>query len=231
MLVDIFSSFDPFILTPFRVIHRFWLGILIISLPLILNNLWIGASSRQPIAFLRISAPFSQGSLSLINSIKGSLIIIITLFPFILTLNLLGLIPYSFGFSNHLFLTLTLGLPLWLTIFISSFAYDTRKRTAILLPEGPPTPLIPFLILVETVRTLVRPLTLSLRLAANITAGHIILGLLGTYLSHSTFVSSASSSVLILIISGYNIFEFIICVIQAYIFCLLISLYARDHAS
>jgi F-type H+-transporting ATPase subunit a len=85
----------------------------------------------------------------------------------------------------------------------------------------------PFLRIVELVRILVRPLTLAIRLAANIGAGHIVLGLLGSYLS-SFFFSSWLFIIVILIQISYFIFEFGVGVIQAYIFSLLITLYRDD---
>ncbi|ESO01858.1 hypothetical protein HELRODRAFT_129744, partial [Helobdella robusta] len=87
----------------------------------------------------------------------------------------------------------------------------------------------PFLIIIETVIISVREFTLSFRLAANKRAGHIVLRLLGTYLALTISSSTFNSAILILISSGYIIFKFAICLIQAYIFCLLLSLYTDDH--
>jgi ATP synthase subunit 6 len=75
----------------------------------------------------------------------------------------------------------------------------------------------------------VRPITLSFRLAANIRAGHIVIGLLGIYASSAFFVSSSSFITLMLIQIFYFIFEIGISLIQAFIFCLLITLYSDDH--
>lgn len=94
-------------------------------------------------------------------------------------------------------------------------------------PSGAPLGLAPFLVLIETVRILIRPLTLTVRLMANIRAGHIVLGLLANRLTVLT------GHILILPLAllnvGYMLFEFFVCVIQAYIFSLLISLYHAEH--
>jgi F0F1-type ATP synthase membrane subunit a len=86
-------------------------------------------------------------------------------------------------------------------------------------------------VLVETVRIGVRPITLSVRLAANIGAGHIVIGLVGTYLSGAILSFGVSSLLfLFLIETFYFIFEFGICVVQGYIFSLLLVLYSDEHA-
>ena len=95
---------------------------------------------------------------------------------------------------------------------------------------GAPAPLNPFLVLIETVSILVRPITLSVRLIANISAGHIVLTLVGNYMTASLFIGGAFSIALLLSIQIlYSVFEFGIGVIQAYIFCLLITLYSDEH--
>lgn len=106
--------------------------------------------------------------------------------------------------------------------------YNVKSVVAGLLPIGAPALLNPFLVLIETVRIGVRPITLSVRLAANIRAGHIILGLSGNYLI--TALGDVKSLVLLASVQiFYRAFEFAICLIQAYIFCLLITLYADEH--
>lgn len=101
---------------------------------------------------------------------------------------------------------------------------------AALLPIGAPAPLNPFLVLIETVRIIARPITLSVRLMANIRAGHIVLTLIGNYLTTSLFfLPSVRALILLTIQVFYTVFEFGIGVIQAYIFCLLITLYSDEH--
>jgi F-type H+-transporting ATPase subunit a len=119
---------------------------------------------------------------------------------------------------------------MWLRLIISRFKFKPKASTAHFLPDGAPDWLNPFLVLIESTRVLVRPLTLSFRLAANITAGHIVLSLLGVYLAAAIFTSITTMIPLLLISSFYIIFEVAICAIQAYIFCLLVSLYRDDHA-
>lgn len=173
---------------------------------------------------------FSQLRRTLSSSIKGLSSLVVSVFIIVILLNLVGLTPYAFSSTRHLITTLSLGLPIWLRLIISRFKFKPKASTAHFLPDGAPDWLNPFLVLIESTRVLVRPLTLSFRLAANITAGHIVLSLLGIYLASAIFTSMFTIIPLLLISSFYIIFEVAICVIQAYIFCLLVSLYRDDHA-
>jgi len=121
-------------------------------------------------------------------------------------------------------------MPLWLAIILSTFAKSIQKSIAHLLPDGAPDWLNPFLVLIETTRVTVRPITLSFRLAANMRAGHIVLRLIGIYCATAWFTSIIGLISLVLTTVGYILFEVAICLIQAYIFCLLLSLYSDDHA-
>lgn len=120
---------------------------------------------------------------------------------------------------------------MWLSLIISGASYYPSAFLAGLLPGGAPSWLNPFLVLIETTSIGVRPITLSFRLAANIRAGHIVLALIGIYAASALFVSLSASILLLSIQTLYILFELGICIIQAYIFCLLLSLYSDDHPS
>lgn len=162
--------------------------------------------------------------------LKGISTSLSAIFFLLIIVNLIGLIPYTFSTSSHLIFTLTLGLPIWLRLIISRFSHRPKKSTAHFLPDGAPDWLNPFLVLIETTRVMVRPLTLSFRLAANIRAGHIVLSLIGIYCASAWFTSLPRTIMLTITTLGYILFEVAICLIQAYIFCLLLSLYSDDHA-
>nr|YP_009307959.1 ATP synthase F0 subunit 6 [Myrianida brachycephala]AOR87132.1 ATP synthase F0 subunit 6 [Myrianida brachycephala] len=230
MMVDIFSSFDPFTLSSFSSFpNTSWL--FIFTLPIIIESYWALGSFITMMVSPLMNTMNEQLTRSSMDNMKSSALFIIPLFIMMLMFNLLGLTPYCLSLTNHLMFTLTFGLPLWMSLVISSFVYNFYQGTAMLLPPGAPTTLNPFLVIVETVSTLVRPITLSFRLAANMTAGHVVLGLMGSYMS-SIIMSSFSQSLLFLsLMSGYIMFEFAICAIQAYVFCLLLTLYANDHST
>lgn len=232
MLPNIFSSFDVYE-SRFNILSR---DILILLIPVFLtlsifSYLWISNNRQSSIMTNPINIIYSQLTQTNSKLVKGYTIIVSRLFVLIIIINLIGIISYSFRISTHLLFSLALGLPLWLSIITSRLIFDKKQFIGKLLPDGAPDWLNPFLVLIETVRISVRPLTLSFRLAANMRAGHIVLSLLGNYLALAIFSSTFNSILLILISSGYVIFELAICLIQAYIFCLLLSLYTDDHTT
>lgn len=143
------------------------------------------------------------------------------LFLFILCLNWGGLIPYIFSTTSHLVVTLGIGFRAWLALMLSGFSWDPKSALAGLRPAGAPAGLMAFLVLVERLSVLIRPLTLSVRLAANIRAGHLIIGLVGAYIS-------LRGSVAIFQIM-YRMFEIGVCLVQRYVFVLLLTLYSDEH--
>nr|ALO81703.1 ATP synthase F0 subunit 6 [Phyllochaetopterus sp. AW-2015] len=157
--------------------------------------------------------------------------LMIGLFLLLATTNLMSMVPYVMGPTTHISFTLSLALPVWLTTVLSGATFSPYAYLSHLLPLGAPMILAPFLIIVEVVSSCIRFLTLSLRLAANLTVGHVILNALGTYTIFTMF-SSPTNLLMILTLAlsiGYMLFEFGVALLQAYIFFLLSSLYSNDH--
>lgn len=232
MLTDIFSSFDPatrLLFSNFPSIF-FW-GFTILFFLIVSSSYWTSQSSFNQFLRYPKDTAHSQVSRTFGAHLKGFSGLITATFLLILVTNLTGLLPYVFRTSRHLYLTLSLALPLWLRLIISSFLNSPSRFAARILPGGAPDWLNPFLVLAESLRILVRPVTLSFRLAANITAGHVVLRLIGIYAARAIFNPGTSTILLLSIQSFYILFELGICLIQAYIFCLLLSLYADDHTS
>lgn len=231
MLTDIFSSFDPATSSLFLTLPSpiFWITNLIF-LTTLLSTFWIHPSSISQLLFIPKQAIDNQVQTTTGTHLKGFSNILSALFILIISLNLTGLFPYVFSTSSHLYFTLSLAFPIWLRLILSSAINAPSTFLARILPGGAPDWLNPFLVLVETLRILVRPITLSFRLAANIRAGHIVLALIGIYASSAILSSLTSFLTLAIIQIIYIIFELGICIIQAYIFCLLLSLYSDDHS-
>lgn len=230
MISDIFSSFDPHVFNSYIPSTNIFLLLNIIILLAIQNIFWIRISRKSTILISISSIIIGQINRTYIFNLKGISSIIAPLFSILIIINLIGLIPYIFRTSSHLIFTLSLGLPLWLSIILSTFSKAPKSSVAHFLPDGAPDWLNPFLVLIETTRITVRPLTLSFRLAANIRAGHIVLSLVGVYCAAAWFSSMQAILILLIVTIGYILFEVAICLIQAYIFCLLLSLYSDDHA-
>lgn len=231
MLTDIFSSFDPIINSIFSKSSILFWSRTLLALFLTHSSFWVAPSRISSIPSLPLGVIYTQARRTFGHHLKRFNRILSSLFLALILINLIGLVPYTFSSSRHLILTIAFGIPLWLSLILSSLAHAPKKFAASLLPPGAPDWLNPFLILVETISTLVRPLTLSFRLAANIRAGHIVITLLGIFLSSALLLSSNSLIIILLTQIGYMLFEVGICLIQAYIFCLLITLYADDHSS
>uniref|UniRef100_A0AB39CBY0 ATP synthase subunit a n=1 Tax=Bursa sp. TaxID=3160658 RepID=A0AB39CBY0_9CAEN len=229
MLVDIFSSFDD----NNQVFMSLYILMWIFSLSTIMifsSTYWIMTPRWVSLIMIFKDTVSSQIFRSFGLNMGGFINIISGLFLFLIIMNLSGLIPYVFSPTSHLAVSLSLGLPLWLSLIVSAIFFNPSSVVAGLLPMGAPAPLNPFLVIIETVSIMVRPITLSVRLTANMSAGHIVLTLIGNYLTTSFFMSSIFSMLMLLSIQVfYTIFEFGISLIQAYIFCLLITLYSDEH--
>ena len=229
MIADIFSSFDPATYSSNRIFPSLVWLLSLLSISLIQSSLWSGFSRFSWLPSFPVEVINAQASRTFRINLKGFPSILVRLFIILISLNLLGLLPFVFRTTRHLLLTLTLGLPLWLRLIIRGAIHAPKSFVAHFLPRGAPDWLNPFLVLAETIRISVRFITLSFRLAANIRAGHVLLGLIGIAGSSAIFSSIPSFIFLTLIQLGYIIFEIGICLIQAYIFCLLLSLYSDDH--
>lgn len=230
MILDIFSSFDPGV----NIVNRYLSPILFwfitsITICIFTITMWTTPSRINILIFNTIKIINEQGTRTHGIHLKGFNSFLVALFIIIININLIGLLPAVFRYSRHLLFTLRFGLPLWLALIISAIVFNPTRWLAGLLPGGAPHWLNPFLVIIETIRIRVRPLTLSFRLAANIRAGHIVLTLIGTYCAASMFSRIVGFIILLGIQVGYIIFEIGICFIQRYIFCLLLRLYRDDH--
>nr|ABD58859.1 ATP synthase F0 subunit 6 [Pterocles namaqua] len=156
-------------------------------------------------------------------------LILTSLMFLLLTINLLGLLPYTFTPTTQLSMNMALAFPLWLATLLTGLRNQPSISLAHLLPEGTPTPLIPALIMIETTSLLIRPLALGVRLTANLTAGHLLIQLISTatvvLLPIMPAVSILTASILLLL----TILELAVAIIQAYVFVLLLSLYLQEN--
>lgn len=233
MFLDVFTIFDVYefnsLLRKNNIFVIFFILISSILFFFFTLRLW---SSRNVLSTIKIKFLYvinNQIFQTNCNILKGISNILCSLFLILISINLFGLISFSYSITSHLLLSITIGIPLWLIINVSRFIFKRNLFVAHLLPDGAPLWLNPFLVLVESIRILVRPITLSFRLAANITAGHVVLCLMFLFLSRCINRFSFKSIFLIFLSSFYIIFEIAICIIQGYIFCLLLSLYSDDH--
>lgn len=221
MIINIFSIFDP---STSILISINWLRLIIILL-LYPPQFWLIPSRISLTWFIIIKYIYHEFKI-LISYSFSNLIIFISLIALIFINNFLGLFPYIFTSSRHMRFCLSLSLSLWLRIIIYRIINYINNLLTHLTPQGTPVPLIPFIVIIESIRLIIRPLTLSIRLTSNIIAGHLLLSLLGS----SGQLISRLTLLNIIILSQILLFilEIAVSLIQSYVFAILSTLYRRD---
>nr|QZL13640.1 ATP synthase F0 subunit 6 [Electrophorus voltai] len=156
-------------------------------------------------------------------------LILVSLMTFLLSMNLLGLLPYTFTPTTQLSMNMSLAIPFWLATLLIGMRNQPTMTLGHLLPEGTPTLLIPALIIIETISLFIRPLALGVRLTANLTAGHLLIQLIATasFILLPIMPTIAITTTLLLIL--LTILEIAVAIIQAYVFVLLLTLYLQEN--
>nr|QEI26114.1 ATP synthase F0 subunit 6 [Myotis dasycneme] len=157
-------------------------------------------------------------------------LMLISLIMFIGSTNLLGLLPHSFTPTTQLSMNLGMAIPLWAGTVILGFRHKTKASLAHFLPQGTPLPLIPMLVIIETISLFIQPMALAVRLTANITAGHLLIHLIGGATLALMSISMTTAFITFIILVLLTVLEFAVALIQAYVFTLLVSLYLHDNA-
>lgn len=223
MITNLFSVFDPS--SNIFNLSLNWISTFL-GLLLIPSSYWL-IPSRHQIIWNNILIVLHKEFKTLLGPIghNGRTFIFISLFSFIIFNNFIGLFPYIFTCTSHITLTLTLALPLWLSFILFGWINHTQHIFAHLVPQGTPAVLIPFIVCIETIRNIIRPGTLAVRLAANIIAGHLLLTLLG---NTGPSLSIIIVNMLILAQIALLILESAVAIIQSYVFAVLRTLYSRE---
>ena len=212
--------FDPCI-TKFSLITR--LLVILIMIFFFFNLIWVkenNFSMRLTIINGEVKQIFSSIK-------KGSFVINIIIAPFfmIIFINITGIVNYTYTLTSHPSRSLLLAALFFTPSIINTFFFNFKKSITHLTPEGSPTILIPLLVPIEIISLLIRPITLGLRLIANIIAGHIIISLIRTF--NLNFVHNLRNiffnpQVILMLL------ETAVALIQAYVFTLLIILYLKE---
>jgi F-type H+-transporting ATPase subunit a len=157
---------------------------------------------------------------------------IFSLFMFILVGNLLGLLPFAFTFTSHIVVTFALALIVFVTITAVAIVLHGRKFFGYFFPEGAPKALAPLIIPIEVISYMSRPISLSVRLFANMVAGHVMLKVFATFvvlLGGSAGVLGIAGATLPLALNVALVgFEILVAFLQAYVFAVLTSIYLHD---
>jgi F-type H+-transporting ATPase subunit a len=157
--------------------------------------------------------------------------IIFSLFFFVLVCNMLGMIPYSFTVTSHLAVTAALSLLVFFFVLVMGFVKHGFHFLHLFVPSGVPAPVLPMVVLIEFISFLSRPVTLSVRLFANMVAGHVMLKVIGGFAIMFASIGGAAwiGTIFPVILNTLMIgFEFFIAFIQAYVFAVLTCIYLKD---
>nr|YP_003587412.1 ATP synthase F0 subunit 6 [Parnassius bremeri]YP_009053740.1 ATP synthase F0 subunit 6 [Parnassius apollo]YP_010716190.1 ATP synthase F0 subunit 6 [Parnassius honrathi]YP_010722431.1 ATP synthase F0 subunit 6 [Parnassius dongalaicus]WDS46353.1 ATP synthase F0 subunit 6 [Parnassius apollonius]ACO83376.1 ATP synthase subunit 6 [Parnassius bremeri]AHC98638.1 ATP synthase F0 subunit 6 [Parnassius apollo]WDE75939.1 ATP synthase F0 subunit 6 [Parnassius honrathi]WDQ44554.1 ATP synthase F0 subu len=223
MMSNLFSIFDP--TTNLFNLSLNWISTFI-GLMFIPYSFWL-IPNRHYILWNFITNKLHNEFKMLlgINSFNGSTFIFISLFTFILFNNFLGLFPYIFTSTSHLTISLSISLSLWISFMLYGWINNYQHMFIHMIPQGTPTILMPFMVLIETISNIIRPGTLAVRLTANMIAGHLLLTLLSSTSSNLSFFMLF---ILIFVQILLLILESAVAIIQSYVISILSTLYSSE---
>nr|BAJ54368.1 ATPase subunits 6 [Cromeria nilotica] len=223
------SFFDQFMSPTFMGVP---LVILALSLPWVLyptpSNRWI-TNRMVTLQAWFVNRFMQQMFLPLNQGGHKWALLMTSLMLFLITLNMLGLLPYTFTPTTQLSLNMGFAVPLWLATVLIGMRNQPTVALGHLLPEGTPTPLIPLLIVIETFSLLIRPVALGVRLTANLTAGHLLIQLIATAAFVLLPLMPAVAVITTVVLLLLTMLEVAVAMIQAYVFVLLLSLYLQEN--
>jgi F-type H+-transporting ATPase subunit a len=150
---------------------------------------------------------------------------VFSLFMFILAGNLLGLIPYSFTFTSHIIVTFGLALTVFIGVTILGFVKHGLHFFSFFVPKGVPWVLMPLMVPIEVLSYLTRPVSLSIRLFANMMAGHTMLKVFAAFVVSLGLIGGWAPLAVNVVLTG---FEILVCFLQAYVFTVLTCIYLND---
>jgi len=219
MVVSLFSVFDPHQSLPILtwVTPLFILGVVYPGISLGIPNRGILYSIPASSLYPEVDSLLGAYSYSSFN-------------PFfyylglgVLFHNFLGIFPYIFTSSSHISFSIPLAFCLWVSPLIFEWGGSPGAMLVNLVPNGTPVILMPFIVAIESIRIIIRPVTLSVRLTANIVAGHLLFSLCG-----NGFEGPLSISLLLVCQTMLTALELAVAVIQAYVFTVLVTLYSKE---
>nr|YP_009917409.1 ATP synthase F0 subunit 6 [Amblyomma ovale]QLF99608.1 ATP synthase F0 subunit 6 [Amblyomma ovale] len=216
---NLFSIFDPSTSSIFSMNWIFmFVWMTIIPMPF-----WI-TSSLFLISWKILFKKLFQEISNNISVMKyKNIVLCISIFCIILIANIFGLFPYIFTPSSHLVFTMFYSFPFWISLIIFSLINKFNKIMSHLVPMGSPIFLSFFMVFIESISNLIRPITLSVRLTANMISGHLLIHLLSSMMLELHFFIFMLIVMIMLLI-----LETAVAFIQSFVFMTLISLYMNE---
>jgi len=205
---------------------------MVISASLILLLLFVGSKEKKiiPNKMQLIAEMFYTFVAKMISDTAGSKAkpyfpFIFSLFMFVLFCNMVGMLPYSFTVTSHIIVTLILALFIFIAVTIIGFINHGFKYLSIFVPSGVPTILLPLITVIEIISYLSRPVSLSVRLFANMMAGHTMLKVFGGFVVSLGILGGWLPLSFSVALTGL---EILVAFLQAYVFAILTCIYLND---
>ena len=150
---------------------------------------------------------------------------IFSLFVFVLMCNMIGMVPYSFTVTSHIIVTMVLALFIFIAVTVIGFLKHGFKYLSIFVPSGVPAILLPLITIIEIISYLSRPVSLSVRLFANMMAGHTMLKVFGGFVVSLGILGGWLPLSFSVALTGL---EILVAFLQAYVFAILTCIYLND---
>lgn len=206
-----------------------WMGIAVVTATLLMT-LSMRSKAIVPGRWQNVSEMFYEFVGGMVHENLGHkgrayFPLVFTIFMLVLMGNLLGMVPYSFTYTSHIIVTGALALGVFILATLVGFIHHGLHFFSLFLPKGLPWPLIPLIVMIEVISYLSRPISLSVRLFANMVAGHTMLKVFAGF----SVMMGAVLGVLPMVINVALIgLEVMIAFIQAYVFAILTCIYLKD---
>nr|YP_009726131.1 ATP synthase F0 subunit 6 [Aenasius arizonensis]QHR84892.1 ATP synthase F0 subunit 6 [Aenasius arizonensis] len=222
MMMNLFSIFDPSTSLNFslNLLSMFYV---VLFVPMIF---WF-IPSRMLMIYVMFLQVLMKEFFLLLNLKKNmyNIFIFLSVFIFIFLNNFIGMFPYIFVMSSQLTFSLSLSMVLWVSFMFYGWIYNSNHMFIHLVPQNTPGVLMPFMVLIESLSNFIRAGTLSVRLSANMIAGHLLMALIS--------MNGESSGVFLLLLivviqSLLVVLELSVSLIQAYVFSVLSTLYSSE---
>jgi F-type H+-transporting ATPase subunit a len=205
----------------------------------VISILMLGGSAGRHLVPTRFQSMAELSYEFVANTLKSSIgeegmrffPLVFSLFMFILTANMIGIIPYTFTTTSHLIVTVALALLVFLTVFIYGLYKNGLKFFKLFVPHGIPLYILPLIMVIEVISFLSRPVSHSVRLFANMLAGHITLKVFAgfvTSLSALGAVGAAGALLPLAMTTALTGLELLVAFLQAYVFTILTCIYLND---
>jgi F-type H+-transporting ATPase subunit a len=205
---------------------------MVISASLIILLLFVGSKEKKiiPSKIQLIAEMFYTFVAKMISDTAGSkakpyFSFIFSLFMFVLFCNMVGMLPYSFTVTSHIIVTLIMSLFIFIAVTVIGFIKHGFKYLSIFVPSGVPAVLLPLITIIEIISYLSRPVSLSVRLFANMMAGHTMLKVFGGFVVSLGILGGWLPLSFSVALTGL---EILVAFLQAYVFAILTCIYLND---